>query len=100
MPVGQGSETTQRQMIAEELGVAMDQVAVRQGDTDEVPDAVGTFASRGAAVGGAAGRMAARELVKKILNSFAEELKCDPARLRWEGGMMNAELERSIALSE
>jgi carbon-monoxide dehydrogenase large subunit len=55
MPVGQGSETTQRQLVAEELGVAMEQVAIRQGDTDEVPDAVGTFASRGAAVGGAVG---------------------------------------------
>ena len=47
MPVGQGSETTQRQLVAEELGIAIEQVAIRQGDTDEVPDAVGTFASRG-----------------------------------------------------
>ncbi len=86
MPVGQGSETTQRQLVAEELGVAMEQVAIRQGDTDEVPDAVGTFASRGAAAGGAAGRMVARELVKKILSSFAEIPDCDPSKLRWEGG--------------
>ncbi len=86
MPVGQGSETTQRQLVAEELGVAMEQVAIRQGDTDEVPDAVGTFASRGAAVGGAAGRMAARELIKTILHCFAAALKCDPAALRWESG--------------
>jgi carbon-monoxide dehydrogenase large subunit len=86
MPVGQGSETTQRQLVAEELGVAMEQVAIRQGDTDEVPDAVGTFASRGAAAGGAAGRMAARELVKTILGCFAEVPDCDPSALRWEGG--------------
>ncbi|MGD0965572.1 MAG: xanthine dehydrogenase family protein molybdopterin-binding subunit [Candidatus Acidiferrales bacterium] len=86
MPVGQGSETTQRQLVAEELGIAMEQVAIRQGDTDEVPDAVGTFASRGASVGGAVGRMAARELVSNILNCFAAELACDAAALRWEGG--------------
>jgi carbon-monoxide dehydrogenase large subunit len=86
MPVGQGSETTQRQLVAEELGVAMEQVAIRQGDTDEVPDAVGTFASRGAAAGGAAGRMAARELVKTILACFAEVPDCDPSALRWEEG--------------
>jgi carbon-monoxide dehydrogenase large subunit len=86
MPVGQGSETTQRQLVAEELGIAMDQVTVRQGDTDEVPDAVGTFASRGAAVGGAAGRMVARELVKTVLSCFAEVPDCDPSTLRWEGG--------------
>jgi aerobic carbon-monoxide dehydrogenase large subunit len=86
MPVGQGSETTQRQLVAEELGVAMEQVAIRQGDTDEVPDAVGTFASRGAAIGGAVGRMAARELVKNIVNCFATLLKCDPSKLKWENG--------------
>lgn len=86
MPIGQGSETTQRQLVAEELGVTMEQIAIRQGDTDEVPDGVGTFASRGAAVGGAVGRMAARELVKTILNDFAREFDCDPAALGFEGG--------------
>ena len=103
MPVGQGSETTQRQLVAEELGVAMDQVDIRQGDTDEVPDAVGTFASRGAASGGAAGRMVARELVKKILNRFADALDCDPAALHWEnGGVVVSEPgeEEFIPLSE
>jgi carbon-monoxide dehydrogenase large subunit len=102
MPVGQGSETTQRQMVAEELGIAMDQVAIRQGDTDEVPDAVGTFASRGAAVGGAAGRMAARELIKIILHCFTIELGCDSAALRWEGGgvLISGPEEDFIPLSE
>ena len=102
MPVGQGSETTQRQLVAEELGVSIDQVAIRQGDTDEVPDAVGTFASRGAAAGGAAGRMAARELVKTILNRFAGALQCDPADLRWEGGgvMISGNAAEFIPLCE
>jgi carbon-monoxide dehydrogenase large subunit len=86
MPVGQGSETTQRQLVAEELGIAMEQVDIRQGDTDEVPDAVGTFASRGAAAGGAAGRMAARELVENILNAFGDVPDMDRDTLRWEQG--------------
>jgi carbon-monoxide dehydrogenase large subunit len=86
MPVGQGSETTQRQLVAEELGVAIEQVFIRQGDTDEVPDAVGTFASRGAASGGATGRMAARALVKEILARFASELGCEASALSWDGG--------------
>jgi carbon-monoxide dehydrogenase large subunit len=86
MPVGQGSETTQRQLVAEELGIAMEQVAVRQGDTDEVPDAVGTFASRGAAAGGAAGRMAARALVEKILANFGDVPDLDREAVRWEQG--------------
>ena len=102
MPVGQGSETVQRQMVAEELGVPMEQVAIRQGDTDEVPNAVGTFASRGAAIGGAVGRMAARELTKTILGCFASELGCDPAALRWENGgvVLPGSPEEFISLSE
>jgi aerobic carbon-monoxide dehydrogenase large subunit len=101
MPVGQGSETSQRQLVAEELGVAIEQVAIRQGDTDEVPDAVGTFASRGAAVGGAVGRMAARELIKNIVKCFAEALDRDSAALRWENGgvMIPVPSEEFIPLS-
>jgi carbon-monoxide dehydrogenase large subunit len=102
MPVGQGSETTQRQLVAEELGVALEQVAIRQGDTDEVPDAVGTFASRGAAIGGAVGRMAARELIKNIVNCFAALLNCDPSNVKWENGgvMILGATEDYIPLSE
>jgi aerobic carbon-monoxide dehydrogenase large subunit len=102
MPVGQGSETTQRQLVAEELSVAMEQVAIRQGDTDEVPNAVGTFASRGAAIGGAVGRMAARELKKTIVDCLASTFRCDPATLRWEGGgvIVPGPPEEFIPLSE
>ncbi|HTZ73164.1 MAG TPA: xanthine dehydrogenase family protein molybdopterin-binding subunit [Candidatus Aquilonibacter sp.] len=101
LPVGQGSETTQRQCIAEELGIEIDQVSVRQGDTDEVPDGIGTFASRGAAAGGAAGRTAARALVQQILEAFAAEFSCDPAALRWEGGgIIVPDSSEFIALAE
>ena len=102
MPVGQGSETTQRQLVAEELGVALEQVAIRQGDTDEVPDAVGTFASRGAAIGGAVGRMAARELIKNILNCFIAQLNCDPSAVKWENGgvVLMGSSDEFISLSD
>jgi carbon-monoxide dehydrogenase large subunit len=102
MPVGQGSETTQRQLVAEELGIAIEQVSIRQGDTDEVPDAVGTFASRGAATGGAAGRMSARELVKNILNNFAEVPDLDRTAVRWEQGgvLISGPREEFIPLTE
>jgi carbon-monoxide dehydrogenase large subunit len=102
MPVGQGSETTQRQLVAEELGIAIEQVAIRQGDTDEVPDAVGTFASRGAAIGGAVGRMAARELVKNILANVASTLNCDSSKSKWENGgvMILGSAQEFIPVSE
>jgi carbon-monoxide dehydrogenase large subunit len=102
MPVGQGSETTQRQLVAEVLGIAIEQVAIRQGDTDEVPDAVGTFASRGAAIGGAVGRMAARELVKNILANVSSTLNCDSSKSKWENGgvMILGSAQEFIPVSE
>lgn len=101
MPMGQGSETVQRQLVAEELGISIEQVFVRQGDTDEVPDAIGTFASRGAAVGGAVARLAARELVKEILNQAACHLGCAWDELTWEdGGIAGRQSELFIPLIE
>jgi carbon-monoxide dehydrogenase large subunit len=102
MPVGQGSETTQRQLIAEELGIAIEQVAIRQGDTDEVPDAVGTFASRGAASGGAVGRMAARKLANTILSRFAADYQGESDGPRWENGgvLLPGSTDEFIPLSE
>ena len=102
VPMGQGSETTQRQLVAEELGIPIEQVSIRQGDTDEVPDAVGTFASRGAAVGGAVARLASRELIKEILKRFAAQLGCACEELSWEnGGVTGPGLaDDFIALSE
>lgn len=101
IPVGQGSETTQRQLVAEELGVAIEEVAIRQGDTDEVPDAVGTFASRGAAIGGAVGRMAARELIQNILACFSTAMKCTSSNLKWEnGGLVLESTDEFIPLAK
>src|SRR6516225_6083024 len=53
-PHGQGEETTFAQIVADELGVPMDDVLVVHGDTAVVQYGIGTFGSRGTAVGGAA----------------------------------------------
>jgi len=53
-PHGQGQETTFAQIVADQLGVAFDQVVVRHGDTRETPMGQGTMGSRGLVVGGAA----------------------------------------------
>ena len=57
-PIGQGSETTLIQILADHLGVAEETVVFRAGDTDAAPDAPGTFASRGATMGGNAACLA------------------------------------------
>jgi aerobic carbon-monoxide dehydrogenase large subunit len=53
-PHGQGHDTTFAQLAAERLGVALEAVELRFGDSREVPRGVGTFASRSVAMGGSA----------------------------------------------
>jgi carbon-monoxide dehydrogenase large subunit len=65
-PHGQGHETTFAQIVAEELGVEPDAVEVRWGDSFEIPQGVGTFASRSVTVGGSAALLAARELRARL----------------------------------
>jgi aerobic carbon-monoxide dehydrogenase large subunit len=53
-PHGQGHDTTFAQLAADRLGVALEDVELRFGDSKEVPRGVGTFASRSVAMGGSA----------------------------------------------
>ncbi|MGH3435064.1 MAG: xanthine dehydrogenase family protein molybdopterin-binding subunit [Sciscionella sp.] len=63
---GQGHETTLAQIAADQLGLHVDAVKVRQGDTDAVAYGWGTFGSRSAAIGGGAVRLAAGKLADKV----------------------------------
>jgi carbon-monoxide dehydrogenase large subunit len=65
-PHGQGHETTFAQIVAEELGIEPDVVAVRWGDSFEIPAGMGTFASRSVTVGGSAALLVARELRARL----------------------------------
>jgi carbon-monoxide dehydrogenase large subunit len=51
---GQGHETTFAQIVADKLGLPMEQVEIIQGDTERVQFGWGTYGSRSAAVGGSA----------------------------------------------
>jgi len=61
-PHGQGHETTFAQIVADALRVDPSDVAMRFGDSAEVPDGAGSFASRSTAMGGSALLLAARRL--------------------------------------
>ncbi len=65
-PHGQGEETTFAQIAADELGVGIDDVLVVHGDTAIVQYGIGTFGSRGTAIGGTAMYFAIQELKEKI----------------------------------
>ncbi|MEO7652434.1 MAG: molybdopterin cofactor-binding domain-containing protein, partial [Bryobacteraceae bacterium] len=72
-PHGQGEETTFAQIAADELGVPLDDVIVLHGDTAIVQYGIGTFGSRGTAVGGPALYYALQDLKVK-LKKFGEVL--------------------------
>src|ERR687885_409346 len=63
---GQGHQTTLAQIAADELGIAPDNILVRQGDTEATPYGWGTFASRSLVLGGGATKRAAAILAQEI----------------------------------
>lgn len=73
---GQGMETTLAQMAATELGVPLESVRVVHGDTANSPYAMGTWGSRGAALGGASTGRAARVVRDKIVEIAAHQFEC------------------------
>jgi carbon-monoxide dehydrogenase large subunit len=64
-PHGQGEETTFAQIVADEVGVAVTDVKIVHGDTDNTPMGWGTYGSRTTAVGGAALAVATRKIKEK-----------------------------------
>jgi carbon-monoxide dehydrogenase large subunit len=65
-PHGQGHETTFAQIAADALGVDPGAVEVRWGDSFEIPEGTGTFASRSVTVGGSALLLACRALRARL----------------------------------
>jgi carbon-monoxide dehydrogenase large subunit len=63
---GQGTRTALAQIVADELGIALDAVTVVSGDTAMVPYGGGTWASRGMPIGGSATLLAVRALRERL----------------------------------
>jgi carbon-monoxide dehydrogenase large subunit len=78
---GQGSESLTAQIVGSVLGVSMSRVRVILGDTDNTPYGGGTWASRGAGIGGEAALQAAKVLRNNILDVAAAILQSSPAGL-------------------
>jgi carbon-monoxide dehydrogenase large subunit len=78
---GQGSESLTAQIVGSVLGVSMSRVRVILGDTDNTPYGGGTWASRGAGIGGEAALQAAKVLRNNILDVAAAILQSSPAEL-------------------
>src|SRR3989454_753333 len=83
---GQGTPTAFAQIVADELGISPDSVAVRSGDTALMPYGGGTWASRGMPIGGSATLLAARALAERIRGVAATLLEAHPDDIRLSDG--------------
>jgi aerobic carbon-monoxide dehydrogenase large subunit len=83
---GQGHETTFAQIVANELGIPVGDVKVMEGDTDNTPYGLGTYASRSTPVGGAATAVIARKLREKATKIAAHLLEASEDDMAWEAG--------------
>ncbi|MFQ5631194.1 MAG: xanthine dehydrogenase family protein molybdopterin-binding subunit, partial [bacterium] len=72
---GQGHETTFAQVVADQLGVALEDVDIVHGDTGQVPFGMGTYGSRSLAVGGSALFQALGKIKEKAKKIAAHKLE-------------------------
>ena len=75
---GQGLETTLAQIAADELGIAVNRITVRAGDTLTCPYSGGTHGSRAGVLGGAATKTAAAAVATKMRAIAAHLLEASP----------------------
>jgi carbon-monoxide dehydrogenase large subunit len=80
---GQGHETTFAQIVAEELGLPVENIAVEHGDTDTAPYGLGTYASRSTPTAGAATAVAARKIRDKAKKLAAHLLEASEDDIEW-----------------
>lgn len=85
-PQGQGHQTFIAQIAGDELQVSPAQLDIVMGDTALIPAGVGTFASRTAAVTGAAVQQATAELAERIKGVAADILECDTVDVELANG--------------
>ncbi|HEY6024976.1 MAG TPA: xanthine dehydrogenase family protein molybdopterin-binding subunit [Pseudolabrys sp.] len=100
-PHGQGLRTTLAQIIADELGVAPEQIKVVHGDTDRAPYGWGTFASRSLVISGGATLIAARKVRAKLIKIASHLLEAAPHDIVLADGLAKiAGTDRKVAIAK
>jgi aerobic carbon-monoxide dehydrogenase large subunit len=99
---GQGHETVLAQVAADALGILPQDVLVRQGDTLTTPYSVGTWGSRGGALGGGAVHVAAGRIAGKLKAIAGHLLQAEAGSIVLADGMAFPEGQpgRHIAMSK
>src|SRR5215831_13175420 len=86
---GQGHETTFAQLVADKLGIPLEQVDIVHGDTGSVAFGMGTYGSRSASVGGTAILMSLNKVIEKGKKVAAHLLEASPGDIEYAGGQFS-----------
>ena len=85
-PHGQGHATAWAMLASDKLGIPVDRITLKWGDTDMIPEGGGTGGSRSLQQGGAAVQQASVELIEVARRRAADELEASPADLLFDAG--------------
>jgi aerobic carbon-monoxide dehydrogenase large subunit len=80
-PHGQGHETAWAMLASDKLGIPVEKITLKWGDTDLIPKGGGTGGSRSLQQGGAAVQQASQELIEVARERAAQELEASAADL-------------------
>jgi aerobic carbon-monoxide dehydrogenase large subunit len=83
-PHGQGHATAWAMLASDQLGIPVDKITLKWGDTDLIPEGGGTGGSRSLQHGGSAVRQASQELIEIARERAASELEASAADLRFD----------------
>ncbi len=83
---GQGHETTFSQLVADQLGIPMDDIDIIHGDTGRVAFGMGTYGSRSASVGGTAILMSLDKIKEKGKKIAAHLLEASAKDIEYANG--------------
>ncbi len=83
---GQGHETTFAQLVADQLGLPIENIEVVHGDTAKIPFGMGTYGSRSAAVGGVAITKAVDKVIDKAKKIAAHLMEASADDVEFSGG--------------
>ncbi len=98
---GQGHETTYAQLVAEGLGIPIENVEIVHGDTAKIPFGMGTYGSRSLAVGGSAIVRAMDKIIRKGKKIASHLLEAAEADIEFKDGKFTvAGTDRSKTFAE
>lgn len=98
---GQGHETTFAQVVADKLGIPLDDVSIEHGDTGKVLFGMGTYGSRSLAVGGTAIVKAIDKVVAKGKKIAAHLMEAADTDVEFEDGVFKvAGTDKSVPFAQ